>query len=107
MLISSILHKRGADFKSFLVELRACLQGLDNPGRCGVLPGRQIERKEEMRACPATTKTNLTEHRTWALAGILPFINRNDHKAARPKDRSKQILEIMASEELPSLIYDL
>jgi len=36
---------------------------------------RLIERKEEMRACPATTKTNLTEHRTWALAGILPFFS--------------------------------
>ena len=38
---------------------------------------RQLERKEEMRACPATTKTNLTEHRTWALAGILPFFGHN------------------------------
>jgi hypothetical protein len=40
MLIRSILHKQGADFKSFLGVLRVYLQGLDNPGRCGVLSGK-------------------------------------------------------------------
>jgi len=42
---------------------------------------RQLERKEEMRACPATTKTNLAEHRTWTLAGILPSIVHNPQMA--------------------------
>ena len=71
MLISSILHKRGADFKSFLVVLRVCLQGLATLVIVECSQVRELERKEEMRACPETTKANLTEHRTWA--GILPF----------------------------------
>ena len=37
MLISSILHKRGADFKSFLGGLTGYLQGPDDPDSCGVL----------------------------------------------------------------------
>ena len=37
MLIRSILHKRGADFKRFLGGLTDYLQGPDNPDPCGVL----------------------------------------------------------------------
>ena len=37
MVISSILHKRGADFKSFLGGLTGYLQRPDNPDACGVL----------------------------------------------------------------------
>jgi hypothetical protein len=55
MLIRSILHKQGTDFKSFLGVLRAYLQGLDNPVVVECSQVRQIERKEEMRSCSATT----------------------------------------------------
>ena len=48
MVISSILHKRGADFKSFLVVFRAYLQGLDNPGRNGVLSGKTSRTKRRI-----------------------------------------------------------
>jgi hypothetical protein len=34
------LYKPGADFKSFLAVLKACLQGLGNPGHCGVFLGK-------------------------------------------------------------------
>ncbi len=54
MLIRSILHKRGADFKSFLVVLRAYLQNLDNPGRCGVLSSKTTRTKRRNEACSAT-----------------------------------------------------
>jgi hypothetical protein len=40
MLISSILHKRGADFKKFLGVLTGYLQGPDNLDPCGVLSSK-------------------------------------------------------------------
>jgi hypothetical protein len=69
MLVSSILHKRGGDFKSFLVVLRPCFQVLTTLVVVECSKVRQFERKEEMRACPATTKTCLAKHRTSLLAG--------------------------------------
>jgi hypothetical protein len=48
MLISSILYKRGRDFKSFLVVLRPCSQGLDTLVVVECSKVRQFERKEEM-----------------------------------------------------------
>src|SRR5215471_15323723 len=80
MLINSILYKPGADFKSFLAVLKAWLQGLGNPGHCGVFLCKTDQTKgRNERLSSDYGRTSLTEHRTWALAGILPSIDRNRH----------------------------
>ena len=53
MLIRSILHKRGADFKRFLGGLTDYLQVLTTQTLVECSQVRQIERKEEIRTCPA------------------------------------------------------
>jgi hypothetical protein len=54
-----------ADFKSFLVVLRAYLQGLDNnPGCCGVLSSKTTRTKRRNADAPRLWEANPTEHRT-------------------------------------------
>jgi|SRR5215472_12993485 len=69
MLVSSILHKRGGDFKSFLVVLRPCFQVLTTLVVVECSKVRQLERKQEMRGLPRDYEDLLAEHRTSLLAG--------------------------------------
>src|SRR5262249_44844434 len=81
MLINSILYKPGADFNSFLAVLKAWLQGLGNPGHCGVFLGKTDQTKRRNESLSPTRRTSLTEHHTRALAGILPSFIQN-HRAS-------------------------
>src|SRR6516164_9465623 len=59
MLISSILHKRGADFKRFLPWLTGHLQGPDSPDPCGV-PSSKTERTKRRNESVSSDYAGLT-----------------------------------------------
>jgi hypothetical protein len=53
--VNPILHKRARDFKRFVGVLKAYLQSLGTLAFVGCSQVRQLERKEEMRACRTIT----------------------------------------------------